>query len=204
MKNMQPLPILPYDDFLRLRQGACVVEADRYGEKVLLLADGSYFKLFRRKRLLSSAAWYPYARRFADNTRALERVAIPCPEVIELYRLPQIERDAVHYRPLAGETIRRMIVAGMLEAQADLLRRQLRQFVDRLHEFGIYFRSCHLGNIVLTPEGQLGLIDVADLTVCRGALGALKRRRNFRHILRDARDRNWLLVSTEWREVAAE
>lgn len=202
MKNKQPLRILAHDDFLKLRQGACIVEADRYGEKVLLLVDGSYLKLFRRKRLLSSASWYPYARRFADNTRELARLGIPCPEVIDLYRLPQIERDAVHYRALAGETIRRMVAAGMPEPQAEPLRHQLRRFVDRLHELGIYFRSCHLGNIVLTPQGELGLIDVADLTVCRGALGTLKRRRNFRHILRDARDRNWLLVNAQWSEVA--
>ncbi|NMG77192.1 toluene tolerance protein [Aromatoleum diolicum] len=201
MKTSPPLRILAHEDYLRLRQGARVMEADRYGDKVLLLADGSYLKLFRRKRLFSSAAWYPYALRFADNTRSLAQLGIPCPEVIELYRLPQIERDAVHYRALPGETIRRMVAAGIPDDQATNLRHQIRQFIDRLHDLGIYFRSCHLGNIVLTPEGELGLIDIADLQPCRSSLGALKRQRNYRHILRDARDRDWLVVSTEWQQL---
>ena len=58
-------------DYLALRADARVLEYDRHGDKVLQLADGSYLKLFRRKRLLSSAAWYPYAKRFADNALAL-------------------------------------------------------------------------------------------------------------------------------------
>lgn len=201
MKTSSPLRTLAHEDYLRLRQGARVMEADGHGDKVLLLADGSYLKLFRRKRLISSAAWYPYARRFVDNAGALARLGIPCPQVIELYRLPRIERDAVHYRALAGETIRRMVAAGIPDDEAASLRDQLRQFIDRLHNLGVYFRSCHLGNIVLTPEGELGLIDIADLQVCRGGLGPLKRWRNYRHILRDHRDREWLLVNDGWKKL---
>lgn len=43
---------LSHDAYLEMREGARVVEADRHGDKVLLLADGSYFKMFRRKRLV--------------------------------------------------------------------------------------------------------------------------------------------------------
>ncbi|GHU11137.1 hypothetical protein FACS1894185_3880 [Betaproteobacteria bacterium] len=32
-----------------------------------------------------------------------------CPQVINAYRIATIARDAVHYRPLAGETLRRVI-----------------------------------------------------------------------------------------------
>lgn len=198
MKKHSPFRILGHEDYLHLREGAKVIEADRYGDKVLLLADGTYLKLFRRKRLLSSAAWYPYARRFADNIRALSRLGIPVPEVIEVYRLPRIERDAVHYRALEGETIRRMVAQGIPEAEALTLRREIRAFIDHLHDLGIYFRSCHLGNVVRTPKGQLGLIDVADMKIGSASLGPLKRRRNYHHILRDKRDSGWLLVGAEW------
>ena len=180
-----------------------MIEADHHGEKVLLLADGTYFKLFRRKRLISSAAWYPYARRFADNADALAQLGIPCPQVIELYRVPEIDRDAVHYRALPGKTLRHAIAAGLTEGEASRLRHEFRQFVDRLHECGIYFRSCHLGNVVLTPTGEMGLIDIGDLQACGRKLGAMKRRRNYAHILRDARDRDWLLISPEWQEFAS-
>jgi len=32
-----------------------------------------------------------------------------------------------------------------------------------LHEKGIYFRSMHLANVILTPDGTLGLIDISDM-----------------------------------------
>jgi hypothetical protein len=56
-----------------------------------VLADGSYLKLFRRKRLISSAAWYPYAQRFADNALALAAREHPLPRVIGPLPHPGIE-----------------------------------------------------------------------------------------------------------------
>ncbi|MCB1890810.1 MAG: toluene tolerance protein, partial [Rhodocyclaceae bacterium] len=75
---------LEHDAYLALRADAQVLERDRHGDKVLVLGDGTYLKLFRRKRLISSTAWYPYAKRFADNALALAERNIPCPVVIGL------------------------------------------------------------------------------------------------------------------------
>ena len=50
------LSIIENQDFLALKAGAEILEEDAYGEKVLRLADGTLLKLFRRKRLISSAA----------------------------------------------------------------------------------------------------------------------------------------------------
>lgn len=180
---------LEHDDYLALRADAHVLERDRHGDKVLQLADGSYLKLFRRKRLISSAAWYPYAQRFADNALALAGREIPCPGVTGLYRIPSVSREAVHYRPLAGQTLRQLIRSG---TTPEGLRAQLGRFVAGLHEAGIYFRSLHLGNIVLTPAGTLGLIDIADLRAGKRPLPAHRRRRNLQHLLRDEQDRAWL------------
>jgi hypothetical protein len=91
---------LEHDDYLAMRAGATVLEADSFGEKVLRLTDGTVLKLFRRKRLFSSAAWYPYARRFADNAAALDRLGIPVPQIIGVVRIPSLAREAVHYHPL--------------------------------------------------------------------------------------------------------
>jgi hypothetical protein len=179
-------------------------ERDRFGEKVLALSDGSYLKLFRRKRLISSAAWYPYAQRFADNALALAERRIPCPVVIGVCRVPGIRREAVRYRPLEGRTLRQMIGAG---ADAPDLRARLGTFVAGLHAAGIYFRSLHLGNIVLTPEGAFGLIDIADLRAGNRPLPAHRRRRNLQHLLRDAQDRAWLqadaVFDTAYRQALA-
>ena len=180
---------LTHNDYLALCAHAVVLEQDRHGDKVLQLQDGRYLKLFRRKRLISTAAWYPYAQRFADNAIALAQRGIPCPEVSEVYRIPSIARDAVRYTPLAGETLRQLVRAG---AGTAALRDTLGAFVAQLHEAGIYFRSLHLGNIVLTPDNDLGLIDIADLRAGRGPVSQHRRQRNLRHLLRDEQDRAWL------------
>lgn len=181
---------LDHARYLALREGAHVLEADGTGDKVLRLRDGSMLKLFRRKRLISSAAWYPYARRFADNCKTLAERAIPCPRVREVYRIADIARDAVHYDPLPGNTLRQLLDDP---DSGDNLRRQLGIFIARLHEKGIYFRSAHLGNVVLTPEGELGLIDIADMRTYRRPLRKVQRLRNFKHMLRYKEDRAWLL-----------
>ncbi|WP_024698003.1 toluene tolerance protein [Pseudomonas avellanae] len=181
---------LDHAHYLDLVQGAEVLEADGTGDKVLRLRDGSMLKLFRRKRLVSSAAWYPYAQRFADNCVTLAQRAIPCPRVLTVCRIAEIERDAVHYDPLAGYTLRQLLGSAISD---DSLRTQLGRFIADLHEKGIYFRSAHLGNVILTPEGNLGLIDIADMKTYRRPLRKSLRLRNFKHMLRYQEDRQWLL-----------
>lgn len=80
----------------------------------------------------------------------------------------------------------------MTDAESQVLRAAVRTFVTGLHQKGIYFRSLHLGNIVRMTSGQLGLIDVADMTLKRRALGQMARRRNMKHMLRYAEDASWL------------
>jgi tRNA A-37 threonylcarbamoyl transferase component Bud32 len=184
--------------FQALIAGAKVIEADSYGDKVLLLPGGTYLKLFRRKRLLSSALWRPYARRFADACRTLAAHSIPCPTVIALYRIPDIARDAVHYDPLPGQTLRQLFKQGIDETAATQLRRQLGSFVARLHAFGIYFRSLHLGNIVLTPQKTLGLIDLADIRIQRRNLSHWQRQRNLKHMLRYPDEAEWLNLNGDF------
>lgn len=180
---------LNHPDYLALREGASVIEADGSGDKVLVLADGTMLKFFRRKRLLSSALLFPYAERFATNIGALRQRQVPCPEVLSVYRIPSITRDAVHYRPLAGETVRHVFKSG---PPADL-RFKLGRFVAELHDKGVYFRSLHLGNIVIGLDQRLGLIDVADMSFHRRSLPTSKRLRNFQHMARYRKDMECLI-----------
>lgn len=183
---------LPHTDWLALRAGAEVLETDSSGDKVLRRPDGTFLKLFRRKRLISSAAWYPYARRFADNALALRQRGIPCPRVIDVFRVPSIGRDVVHYHPLAGETLRRVVRGAMDEDEAAYLRDAFNRFVRRLHDRGIYFRSLHLGNVVMSPCGELGLIDISDVRVHRGPLSRFWRERNLRRMEGIDDERDWI------------
>ncbi len=175
-----------------MRQGAEVLEADAHGEKVLRLANGSFLKLFRRKRLISSAAWSPYAQRFADNARALAALGIPVPEVIEVMRIASIKRDAVHYRPLEGVTLRSLIRQPLDAAALQDLIARFNKFVVQLHQKGIYFRSLHLGNVILTPDGEFGLIDFSDMRIYRRPLPRFMRVRNIRRLEGIASEREWI------------
>lgn len=186
------LKTIEFTEFMALKAGAEVIESDPHGEKVLRLADGSILKLFRRKRLVTSAAWYPYAQRFVDNAEALAQRGIPVPRVIAGLRVPSVKRDAVHYQPLAGETLRSLARQGLDAESEQRLKRQFTEFVIRLHAFGIYFRSLHLGNVILTPSGELGLIDFSDLRIYRWPLGAFTRRRNIQRMLGMTGERDWI------------
>ena len=183
--------VLDHQEFLALKAGAEVLEQDAHGEKVLRLTNGSLIKLFRRKRLVSSTAWYPYAQRFADNAEALAQRGIPVPRVIDIWRIPSIKRDAVHYHPLEGVTLRSLNRPG---SNIDLaaLKTRFTDFIIHLHRLGIYFRSLHLGNVILTPAGELGLIDFSDLRIYRASLPTFMCRRNIRRMLEMPAESDWI------------
>lgn len=183
---------ISHDAWLERRRDAISVQHDGHGEKVLLRPDGTYIKLFRRKRLLSSAAWSPYAQRFANNSAALQRLGIPCPQVIEVFRVPDIARDAVHYHPLVGDTLRDLAEKPLDEVDRGYLRDAFNRFVRRLHDLGVYFRSLHLGNVVLTPAGELGLIDISDIRIHGKPLSKYWRKRNLIRLEGIPTERDWL------------
>lgn len=187
-----PMHPMEHSAYLALRENATVLEADGSGDKVLLLEDGTILKLFRRKRLISSALLFPYAQRFADNIDALKKRGIPCPDVIATYRIASISRDAVRYTPLPGLTIRQVLKE---HGESAPLRVELGTFIAHLHDRGVYFRSLHMGNVILTPESKLGLIDISDMKCQRRPLSDSKRLRNFQHLLRYKEDRAWLVES---------
>ena len=169
-------------DFDQLTHGATILEADSHGAKVYLLDDGNILKVFRRKRLISSALLRPYSQRFVDNALHLAQLGFPTLEVISHHKLALPGRTAVLYRPLPGRTLLQLSREGNFDWEQHLPR--LVDLVRRMHRSGIYFRSLHLGNVVETPEGVLGLIDVADMRFLRAPLSSRMVRRNVRHMVR--------------------
>ncbi|MCY1392571.1 hypothetical protein D3C76_185820 [compost metagenome] len=162
--------------------GARILEADSFGAKVYLLQDGNILKLFRRKRLFSSALLRPYSKRFIDNAVQLEKLGVPTLHVLSFHTLDKPGMTAVLYSPLPGETLRQRTAQpgfSWNEALPSLVG-----LIRSLHQSGIYFRSLHLGNIVVTPEGKLGLIDVADMRFLRSPLSARLVKRNLQHFAR--------------------
>ncbi|MGY8811823.1 MAG: toluene tolerance protein [Pseudomonadales bacterium] len=181
---MQPLS---RDQFDAMRLGASVLEEDGHGVKVLRLADGTFLKLFRRKSWLSKNAFFTPAQRFAENASLLQQRNIPCPQIIALYHLPDPYRSVVHYSPLAGNTLRQLLNDSRGIESFELLM-NLATFVTSLHDKGVYFRSLHLGNIVLTPDNEFGLIDISDMRCLDRPLSKRLRARNYQHLLRYEQD----------------
>lgn len=184
---------LSYEDYQRLIDGGRTLAHDTHGAKVIETSDGHIVKLFRTKRLLSAAQWNPYAKRFARNALLLASLGFPTIEVVAVHRVREIQRDLVVYRRLDGETLRDVLCTTPAKAGETFPR--LADLLAQLHRHGVIFRSIHFGNVLVMPDGALGLIDVADIR--KRALGALtlgQRSRNFRHMLRYAEDRSALIA----------
>lgn len=173
---------LPQAALTTMTDGARILEADSYGPKVYLLADGNILKLFRRKRFFSSALFRPYSRRFIDNAANLLKLGIPTLTVLKYFQLDAPGMTAVLYRPLPGETLSQIADKEGFDWHQNL--DPLVALIRRLHGAGIYFRSLHLGNIVVTPDNQMGLIDVADMRFMRAPLKPALVRRNVQHFAR--------------------
>lgn len=186
------------EDYAAWCKDSQTIEQDAHGEKVVRLADGTFLKLFRRKSWLSKSAIYPQAKRFADNAQSLRQLGIPCPDVIAVYRMNGPYRSIVHYDPLRGDTLRYLLKIDPANDQRKLLER-LAVFVNQLHDQGVYFRSLHMGNIVLTQDDQLGLIDISDMRFFGRPLSRWMRNRNYRHLLRY--DSDWGHVSQEFKQL---
>ena len=173
---------LPQASLNQMIDGAKVLEADSFGPKVYLLPDGNILKLFRRKRLFSSALFRPYSKRFIDNVVELQKRGVPTLQVLQYFRLQAPGMTAVLYQPLPGQTLSQIASKEGFSWKQALP--ELAGLIRSLHQSGIYFRSLHLGNIVITPDQRMGLIDVADMRFLSGPLPQRLIKRNLQHFAR--------------------
>jgi len=186
------LPKLSNREFETLTQGARILEKDGKGLKVLRLPDARILKLFRRKRLLSSQLWAPHALRFSQNAKALLKRGIPTISVEKVFTLPEMQRQAVLYHELPGTTLRQWLQEHPGD-EATALIEQFGRFAAKLHDEGVLFRSLHFGNVLVTPNQELALIDIVDMSFNhRSPLSTQQRIRNFAHIGRYTEDRKLL------------
>jgi O-antigen ligase/tRNA A-37 threonylcarbamoyl transferase component Bud32 len=186
-----PVKALKPADLQALTANAQVIEEDGLGPKVLRLVDGSFLKLFRRRRWYTSGSFNPYSERFAVNSEQLRDMGIPTPKILDLYRVHD-GSSAVHYLPLPGNTLRQVMQGITAPAVRQALVERFGKFMAQLHEQGVYFRSLHLGNVLVLEDGDFGLIDVADMRIYPSSLNLSLRQRNLRHMQRYTVDRRWL------------
>ncbi len=175
------------DLYHHLIAGATVLSRDTHGDKVLETTGGLIVKVFRIKRIFSSARLIPYARRFNRAARELKARGIPSVEMKDIFHIKGTNKDAVVYKPLPGETLRDTLAAS---ATPDKIMNRFVSFFALLHTKGIYFRAIHLANVVVLPNGQMGLIDISEARFFSRALKIKMRARNFNPLLRYQEDQN--------------
>lgn len=186
-----PVKALTPTAMQQMTANAQVIEEDGLGPKVLRLVDGSFLKLFRRRRWYTSGSFNPYSERFAVNSEQLRTMGIATPQTLDLYRLKD-GSSAVHYSPLPGNTLRQVLQGITAPAVRQALVERFGKFMALLHEQGVYFRSLHLGNVLVLEDGEFGLIDLADMRIYPSSLSLSLRQRNLRHMQRYTEDQRWL------------
>ncbi|AHY41307.1 toluene tolerance protein [Stutzerimonas decontaminans] len=158
-----------------------VLERDGRGPKVVALSNGLYLKIFHTRRASWLARLRPAAIRFARNAQTLAAHGIATPEITETFWLDRdIGLSGCLYRPLPGHSLEGLF----RESPETLIAKlpELASFIRKLHEHKIYFRSLHIGNILLLPTGRFGLIDFLDLQQKLLPLNSWQIRRNLRHM----------------------
>ncbi|MDR3158973.1 MAG: hypothetical protein LBU11_08200 [Zoogloeaceae bacterium] len=168
------------------------LERDARGPKVVALERGQesglFLKIFHTRRHPLLARLRPAAARFAKNARCLKKLDIPVPEVVDSFWLHANpltggrRLSACLYRPLPGITLESLFRRDPEAINA--LLPDLASFIRQIHQKRIYFRSLHIGNILLLPKGGFGLIDILDLKRCLLPLGRWRIQRNFQHLIR--------------------
>ncbi|MDR5170850.1 toluene tolerance protein [Methylobacillus flagellatus] len=197
--NIRNSHLLTPEDFAQLRRNAKVLEQNERGIKLLQMQNGNILKVFHVRHTFTLTRVYSYARHFCRNADKLKRLGVPTVEIVQLFHFEESTDTAVLYRPLQGHTLRQLHISGLAEHG---LMESFGRFVAQLHQHGVYFRSLHFGNVVRTPDGRLGLIDIADLKVYRHGLTNWHRARNFRHLQRYQAD--WESLPMAERKVFAD
>ena len=158
---------------------------------MLRLENGHFLKIFRARPFYTSGYFNPYSERFAVNSERLQAMGIPAPKILDLYLLTD-GSTAVLYEPLPGQTLRQVLQSMGSPSVRQALVERFGKFLAQLHKQGVYFRSLHLGNVLLMDDGEFALIDIADMRIFPSPLRITLRQRNLRHMQRYPEDRRWL------------
>jgi tRNA A-37 threonylcarbamoyl transferase component Bud32 len=173
---------LTLNEYQGLVENSVILEEDGYGPKVLETSDRYIVKIFRQKRIVSSALIKPYASRFVKNAHILKKLGIHTVEIVDMFYCPPIKRTMVKYRPIPGKTLRSVLHGSL---QCDDIMESFVRFFAELHEKGVFFRSIHLNNVIVSEDSnRLGLIDLADMKITAKRLSRAMRLRNFKHLTR--------------------
>jgi len=186
MTDLHKPRIIDAEEYARLTQGATLWKVNEYIPSTSAIPDGRIVKLFRPARFWSTRAFRPEARAFIAVAQRLAALGVPAPAITDYLRVVRPPRDVVCYQPVAGESLRKALLA--CEDGQPLLN-DFAGFLAELHEKGVFFRGIHLGNVILTPERAFGLVDFSQAKFYDRPLRVGQRKRNLRHFRTHRKDR---------------
>lgn len=155
--------------------------AERPG--ILISAKNEIVKFFYKRKRISTSILKPQAKRFQKNGIKLQQLQIKAPLVKEIFYCKAISGHLVTYDMIEGEDYREICGKGDVDTLSTLPG-----FLNHLHELGVYFRAIHLGNLILTPSGEIALVDISDLSIRSGRLSVFRRARNLAHLIDTTED----------------
>ena len=171
-----------FDDIVA---SARVLSGDPGGPCILVLPDNRFLKIFRPARWLSSSRFVPYARRFERAAHSLATRGIRTVTVESSFKIHGTGRTGIIYRPVPGIDMRQALLGP---ARRESLLSRLAEYFADLHAKGVFFHSMHLGNIIVDPKGQFGLVDITRVGFVRRRLDRGRRARSFKPIFNHPED----------------
>ena len=183
------MKLLSEQNFQALIADGKVLERVNGIAKVIALENGEYFKAFFHKSRFSTSRVISRAGKFANNAAQLDKRGIDTITILELLRMKNPDRDCVLYQGVKGTILRDLLQESPRDKT---LSGQFGRYLAQLHDKGVMFRSVHLRNVIVQPNGNMGLIDISDMRVNYFSLNSPQRRRNFKHVFRYASDKKSL------------
>jgi serine/threonine protein kinase len=142
---------------------------------------------YKRNWWSSSTVW-PYPMRFKKNAVRLLAMGFTAPTVKAVFNFPPGQCYLTIYSHLPGITVRE------LSQQGEVTHLQkLPQFIENLHDRGVYFRDIHTANLLYQPNQQFALLDIASVKIYPTPLNLRQRVRNMIHLIRKQECRDALL-----------
>ncbi|MEJ6518115.1 MAG: hypothetical protein ACKVKL_06200 [Pseudomonadales bacterium] len=151
---------------------------------IMQTPNNEIVKFIYPRKTFSKTTLFPQAANFEKNAQVLKDKGIIGPVVSTTVYCRAANTYYIVYEKLAGEEIRHLCDQGQLQHLTDLAR-----YLADLHSKGIYFRALHLGNVLRLDNGELALIDIADLKSKSRSLSCLARGRNIAHMLNVLEDK---------------
>lgn len=176
--------ILTNEQFITLIQDpqAKILSDSTEGPKVLQKHNGDIVKIFYSSKK-NSLISLPHALRFSRSAQGLTAAGVLAPHIKALAYYPAKKAYILTYTEIPGQDFR-----ALTSPTNPLLLEKLPLFLAKLHQKGVFYRGIHLGNVLLTPNEEIALIDITNVHIRHKPLSLKQRAKNLAHFVYYWRD----------------